>query len=349
MAKIRAIEPVVIVGGGPVGLGCALFLAQHKIQSIVYEKQPYPIDKVCGEGVMPHGIALLKELGVFDNIPTSEKHPFLGIQYYFAGAPSIGADFSNGVGFGIRRTALSRALYQAAKSEPSIDIFQQSIQSLNEFAGQFVIAADGMRSNIRRMANIPLSQSPRRRYGTRLHFSMQPWSNYVEIYWGEGFEAYVTPAGNNQVGVAFLWHKHRMPTGIKPTPAYFLDKLPRLSKRLTGCPSLSQPLSTGPFYQTVPKPYNGQICLIGDAAGYLDPLTGEGISLGLMQAKVLAKALAENKLDPKKFYGQMNRRFFWHRNFTKTLVILSTQAKLLHFSIGIPWLGRRAFSWIINK
>lgn len=343
--------PVHIIGGGPGGLGCALFLAQKSIPSTIYEKQSYPIDKACGEGVMPHGVKMLKNLNVWDGIPDTDKHPFCGIQYIFEGKPSIPANFKAGMGFGIRRLALSTALHRAAAKHPLIQIKQTDIRSKAQLDGLkgLIIGADGMRSSMRRLANIPIIQSAHRRYGTRLHYDSQPWSKYVQIYWANGFEAYVTPAGSHQVGIAFLWNKQRIPKDLDPTPANFLALLPELQRKLKGCKILSETRSTGPFYQIVPKPYRDSICLIGDASGYLDPLTGEGISLGLVQAKALADMLSSSTVDFKRLYQELDAQFFWHRNLTKILVKLSRHPRLLGSLIHVPWVGRKSFEWLFTN
>src|SRR5207302_223360 len=97
-----------------------------------------------------------------------------------------------------------------------------------------------------------------------------------------GVEAYVTPAGVNRVGVAFLWEA--------PGPTTFdemLARFPALADRLGGAHADSKAVGAGPLLQQVKRMVSGRVLLLGDAAGYVDALTGEGLSLAFAQARVL--------------------------------------------------------------
>jgi flavin-dependent dehydrogenase len=109
------------------------------------------------------------------------------------------------------------------------------------------------------------------------------------VHLGDGVEAFVTPAGAERVGIAFLFEKDTV-----PGPASFENFLPRfpaLAARLADAPADSRPRGAGPLAQGARSRIADRFVLVGDAAGYLDAITGEGISLALIGAKTLGAIL----------------------------------------------------------
>jgi flavin-dependent dehydrogenase len=140
------------------------------------------------------------------------------------------------------------------------------------------------------------------RWGARQHFSIAPWSEFVEVYWGGGVEAYVTPCGEKLVGIAFLWASASYPFvegGDRLIPS-LMDAFPDLKKRLVGALPLDRPLATGPMHRVARSPVSDGVLLVGDAAGYLDAITGEGISLAVAQALALEQTVVPLLKAPKR-------------------------------------------------
>ncbi|HEY7326143.1 MAG TPA: NAD(P)/FAD-dependent oxidoreductase [Gemmataceae bacterium] len=296
---------VVIVGAGPAGLSAGIVLARNRLRVLICDPRPLPIDKACGEGVLPHGLAHLRELDVVGNLNVHESYPFRGIRFRTAGGASASACFAEGPGLGIRRLNLSRALAQTASNLNCLEIRQTRVLGFSassngvevELPGQRVsarllIGADGLNSRIRRWAGLEGGFGRRRRFGTRQHFQTAPWSDHVEVFFGHNAEAYVTPCGADAVGVAFLWDKPHAPhTGGRALVDHLLSGFGQLQTRLRGVPTVSSPLSTGPLYRKVRGRCADGVLLLGDAGGYLDACTGEGISLALAQALCLERTL----------------------------------------------------------
>ncbi|MPW65779.1 hypothetical protein CPI28_04250, partial [Moraxella catarrhalis] len=94
---------VVIIGGGPAGLAAAIALREKGIECMVGEALEPPIDKGCGEGLMPDAIQSLKTLGV--EISEEDGYPFRGIRFANS-AHRVHGYFPNGIGMGVRRTRL---------------------------------------------------------------------------------------------------------------------------------------------------------------------------------------------------------------------------------------------------
>lgn len=289
---------VAIVGGGPAGLAAGIGFARRGFSTVIIEKNEWPIDKACGEGLMPDGVAELERLGVLPHLDAS--YPFKGVELVSKRGTRMPVPFRNGNGLGIRRTALSQALFAVASQELnlicmprtkllSID-HKQLTTSKSNISYRFLVGADGLRSQVRKLVATEVPTKVRR-YGATQHFEIAPWSQFVEVYFSDGIEAYVTPCGDNQVGVAFLWHYDRFsPThGRAGLIAQCLSHFPNLKERLSNCVATSETQTIGPMRRKIRVNKLPGIALLGDAAGYHDAITGEGVSLSLLEARALVE------------------------------------------------------------
>jgi flavin-dependent dehydrogenase len=322
-----------IVGGGPAGLGVAIRAALAGKRVVVVERCRGPVDKACGEGLMPPGLAQLRAMGV--EPPAWGAHVFTGIRY-IDGDVVAEADFPEGPGLGVRRLALSEAMRTRAEalgvalwdgtealkwSETPDGVTLET--SRGPVHARWLVAADGLHSRVRKDAGIeatPLALKGRR-LGVRRHYTVRPWTDRVEVWWADGVEAYVTPVGPERVGVAFLW------SGGKGDHDSLLAKFPALAAKLG--PAESQVRGAGPFGVKVARRAKGRVLLVGDAAGYLDALTGEGLSLAWECADALVHAtLADDPAAYERAWARITRR---HLFFTGLLLQVARR----------PWLRRR--------
>jgi flavin-dependent dehydrogenase len=286
---------VLVVGGGPVGLATAISCALAGLSVTVAEPRAAPIDKACGEGVMPAAVRRLAALGV-----KPDGRPLHGIRYV-GERHHADARFRHGDGLGVRRTVLHAALAERAATlgipvmSARVTTFAQQASHVTAagIKARYLVAADGLHSTIRRILEGGAS-SPRRpaapRYGLRRHYRIAPWTDLVEVHLTARAEAYVTPVSADVVGIALL-----LP---RPGGGDFearLSAFPALSSRLAGAACGSDVLGAGPMRQDVRRRVYGRVLLVGDASGYLDALTGEGLSVGLAQAEVLARCLAAGR------------------------------------------------------
>jgi flavin-dependent dehydrogenase len=310
---------LLIVGGGPGGLATALHARSQGLSVIVAEPRVTPVDKACGEGLMPGGLAELTSLGI-----DPPGLPFRGIAYLNQHRRAE-ARFHDAAGRGVRRTTLHAALAARAK-EQDTEWISTRITNIDQDAhgvtaagvrAKWLVAADGLHSAVRRAVGIGARAGRPRRYGVRWHFSVPAWSEFVEVHWSPWGEAYVTPVEPNLVGVAIL-SRHR------PDLAWF----PRLAQHLRDAPT-GQPRGCGPLRQVVSRRVAGRVLLVGDAAGYEDALTGEGISLAVKQAGAAVAAIVDET--PLSYEAAWRRITRDYRLLTRALVLATT-----------PQLGRRA-------
>ena len=248
---------------------------------------------------MPNGLALLGELGV--RLADDLGHPFRGIRYVSRSGVTAAADFPVGPGRGIRRTALSAALLARASelesivlrfgtpAELEVESDRVALRVGNErLTAPLIVGADGLHSKLRAVAVQASSSRRYWRWGMRQHFAVEPWSEYVDVHWGPGIEAYVTPVAAREVGLAFLWHRGlRGPASSTVSFPWLLSFFPAVAARLAGATPTSAVASIGPLEQRVSRPTGDGVALIGDASGYLDAITGEGLSLAFAQAVAL--------------------------------------------------------------
>jgi flavin-dependent dehydrogenase len=353
---------LVVVGGGPVGLATALYAARAGLDTAVFESRPGPVDKACGEGLMPGAVRDLAALGV-----SPPGRELAGIRYLDA-ARSVDAPFRAGPGRGVRRTALHAAL-AAAVSEAGIRVEQHTVRTvrvdddrvdIDGTGARYVVAADGLHSPVRRMLGLDtgldtgldrgldrgLGTGPaaRRRFGLRRHFAVAPWTPYVEVHWSSGdaprAEAYVTPVADDCVGVALLVDGGGDFDDV-------LDAFPRLRERLGGA-AATRVLGAGPLRQRSRRRVAGRVLLVGDAAGYVDALTGEGIALGLAQARAAVAAVRDG--DPVAYELRWRRLTRRHDLLTRGLLAASAQPVLRRGLVpaarAVPWLFRAAVNQV---
>jgi flavin-dependent dehydrogenase len=295
---------LLVVGGGPAGLATAIYGAKAGLEVVVAEKRSGPIDKACGEGLMPHTLRHLERLGVHPHGKT-----FRGISYR-DGNRCVDAPFRRAAGRGVRRTVLHSALLDAAASA-GVRICHDEVGEISQdgtsvraghWRTRYLAAADGLHSPIRRSLGLELPSQGARRWGIRRHVRTAPWSDYVEVHWAPGAEAYVTPIADDCVGVAVLKSRR----GAFDS---HLAEFPALRERIQGKPH-EPDRAAGPLRQRVASRAAGRVLLVGDAAGYVDALTGEGLGLAFGAAELLVKSVVGECPDTyDRQWRQMTRRY----------------------------------------
>lgn len=349
---ISVSKPVAVVGGGPVGSAVALLLHSQGLPVVMIDAGASQ-SKVCGEGILPAGWEVLEELGLASSIV--KRSSIQGLVYRLPtedGWQSMTAPLTRSA-YGVKREHLFSAFRSELEARgiplyPETTLTDVSFQSdrleLNIRSKKggcrtvdcgFLVGADGLHSTVRRKTG--LQGDGKRdygRWGARCYFHSTEERHYVEVTLGRGLESYLTPLGESTYGLAFLWSPEQLGRplpGEGPVfrrlldllPPGFREQIPSVESEFWGGEK-----AIGPLQQEVPSPLHpsGRVALVGDAAGYFDALTGEGLCLGLRQAAALAHCLAQDKVER---YPGLHRGIKWrHKLVVSGLLWLIHQPRL---------------------
>jgi flavin-dependent dehydrogenase len=342
---------VLVAGAGPAGLAVALGAAQAGLDVVVCERrtgagQPDGtevglLDKACGEGLMPGAVRALSLLGV-----DPPGHRIRGIAYR-RGPLVARADFRDGPGRGVRRLDLHRALRDAVLAA-GVPIVPRRVVGLRQepdhvaaagFRARYLVAADGLHSRLRAAAGIRSRPGPPR-WGQRRHYALPPGTDFVEVSWAEKSEAYLTPVAEDVLGVAVL-------SSVRAPFDEQLAAFPDLERRLRGAQAVSAVRGAGPLRQRVSARVAGRVLLVGDAAGYVDALTGEGIGLALAAAAELVGCLVADR--PGR-YERAYARVSWRTRLLTSGLLAARRTPLLAHAV-VPAAARlpTVFTAAVNQ
>jgi flavin-dependent dehydrogenase len=310
-----------IVGGGPAGLATAIALRRKGLRVTVADGMRPPIDKACGEGIMPDGLAAAARLGL--QLPLEHSFEFRGIRFRGEGA-SVSAEFTNGNGRGFRRTVLHQALAEQAE-RCGVDLrWGCPVPGLASIDAKWIIGADGINSRTREWSKLSGFRRDARRYAFRQHFKMAPWTDYVEIHWGSGFQIYITPVASDEVCIALIARDPKLRVDGA------LQQFPELSARLKGIPNSSSERGSLTASRRLRCVTRANIALVGDASGSVDAISGEGLCLGFHQALALAEAIDDGNL---KLYEAAHERLSVRPRLMADFILTMDRS---------PWIRKRA-------
>jgi len=285
---------VLVIGGGPAGLAAAIAARRKGFHVILADAAHPPIDKACGEGLMPEALDALVRLGV----PLPEGAIFRGIRFV-EGDVEIDGRFPAGTALGVRRTELHHTLLHAAITAGVELHWNTPVEALSvdgavlngePVSCRWLIGADGGQSRVRKWMGVRVLDR-RVRYGFRRHYQIAPWTDRVEVHWGPGLQMYVAPVGEQEVCIALLSRDPQ--TRVDAALEFFPD----LAARLADAPWLSEERGGISATRRVAAVTQGRIALVGDASGSVDAITGQGICLAFQHALALADALAADDVE----------------------------------------------------
>jgi menaquinone-9 beta-reductase len=296
MDELPSETDVFVIGGGPAGLAAAIAARRRGFEVVVADSAQPPIDKACGEGLKPDGVAALARLGVAPTI--SHGFPFHGIRFVEDGS-SAEACFPEGYGLGIRRPVLHQLLIERALADGVVLRWATPVSAFDggavEAGGRTVrcrwmLGADGTNSRVRRWAALEPVWSSVMRVGLRQHFRVAPWTDFVEVHWHDRCQAYITPVGPNEICIALIGDR----AGLRFADLTVL--FPELGRRLAGATPIGSTRGAVSVSTRLSRVIRGKLALIGDASGSVDAITGEGLALAFRQATILAEALSKDDL-----------------------------------------------------
>ncbi|MGC2694307.1 MAG: NAD(P)/FAD-dependent oxidoreductase [Candidatus Angelobacter sp.] len=328
---------VFVVGGGPAGLAAAIAARQQGFRVMVADSAKPPIDKACGEGLMPDAQLALLQLGL--KIDSSETGTFQGIKF-IGPEGAVLARFPRGEGIGIRRTLLHQILLDFASRLGVETMWGTQVAGLQDdcvsagkrvIRSRWVIGADGQHSLIRKWAGLAETREHTQRIGIRQHFHIEPLSDFVEIYWGAHGQAYVTPIGKKEVCVALISRKKF--ASFEEGMSLF----PQLARHLKNADRTTSVRGAITISRGLKFVCRDRIALLGEASGSVDALTGEGLAMAFRQALALSYALASNNLS---LYQAAHRQISVLPSFMSQSMLLMDKSS---------WVRQRALRALVKK
>jgi flavin-dependent dehydrogenase len=288
---------IFVIGGGPAGLALAIAARQRGLTVQVADGGQPPIDKACGEGLLPDGVDALQRLGI--TLSRAETRPFCGIRF-LTDKRAAAALFAGGTsGISLRRTVLHQILRERAEQAGATLLWRTTVTGIAQngvhlgtrlVRARWIVGADGANSRVRRWAGLESGPRPRLRFAFRRHFRVAAWTDHMEVYWGKRCQGYATAVSPDQVCVALASHdpNFRLEDGLR--------ELPRLAARLHGAELVSSERGAITGNRQCHRIWRDNVALIGDASGTVDAITGEGLGLAFAQAVALAKCFATGDL-----------------------------------------------------
>jgi flavin-dependent dehydrogenase len=358
---------IVVVGAGPAGAVVSMLLAQRGHRVLLVDRATFPRDKACAEYLSPACTPILERLGVLQAVLAAEPQRLQGMRITdYRGRSCVGRFVQQGrllQGLALPRIVLDHLLVQQAcrvgvALQTGVWV-RQPLLNGNRVCGvqgdqngrpvtiqaRLVIAADGLHSTLGRRLGVI------RRVRWLRHLALV--THYTDVRtprpWGEMFlipSGYIglAPVGTTLMNVSLVMRTAHM-ARAKMKPELVLEQTiqahPELRQRFTKAVRVKPVLTTGPMAQRTVCPHHDGILLIGDAAGFFDPFTGQGIFLALHSAE-LAAAAAHQALTTGDDSAQRLRGYFLaHRQAFGDKYRLS---EIIQLGLRVPWLANRVIT-----
>lgn len=329
-------QKVLILGGGLAGLTAAIHLSKQGIEVTVIEKNSYPKHKVCGEYISNEVLTYFNWLGIDISklLPTSIKT----LQFSTQNGTTVNAKLPLG-GFGISRYALDFYLYNLAISKGCIFI-QETVEDIifdsdeftvttlegNSIQSKIVLGAFGKRSNIDIKLNRAFIKKKSHWLAVKAHYKGDYPNDIVGLHNFKGGYCGVSKVENNSINVCYitnydLFKKHKNNDNFQEE---ILFKNPHLKTLFNNCTLVfEKPLTIGQISFNKKKTVENHILMIGDTAGLIHPLCGNGMAMAIHSAKI-ASELVINFYDRKiktRYLLEQEYIFLWKLHFEKRLKV----------------------------
>ena len=328
------VREVIVVGAGPAGVATAVFLHQQGHHVLLLDEARFPRDKVCGEGISPQAWRLLELLGFQERVQALRPHPLRGMTLVAPDGTSFRGDYRERQGLAVRRWDFDQVLLEGARAS-GVEVQEACrvtdlVMENGEVHGvvmergrgpetlgaRLVVGADGRRSVVARRLGL-LSEHPRfRKFAVRGYWEgMEGLEERGEMHVGGGGYCGIAPLTPARANVAFVLDQADMAPSAGDLEGFYRTTIarrwPRIAERLTRATLCDSPRAIGPLALVARRVSAPGGLLVGDAAGFYDPFTGEGVTLALRGAEIASQvahqALRAARLGDLRLYDRRRR------------------------------------------
>jgi geranylgeranyl reductase family protein len=359
MASGSELRDVVVVGAGPAGSAVATLLRQRGRDVLLLDEARFPRDKICGESVSPEAWRILSELSAVPAVRALQPLPIRGMALTSPDGTGFRGFYGDDrePGFAVRRELLDAALLGHARAQ-GVEVREKAraTRVLRDAKGvvcgvecesgkgpeivraRVLIGADGRRSRVARDLGLLSEHRRFRKFGVRGYWEgMQGLTELGEMHVASSGYCGIAPLSATRANVAFVLDRHELASAGGDLEGFYrrtLLRWPRLCERLAGAELLGQPRAIGPLALDARGVSAAGVLLVGDAAGFYDPFTGEGVTLALRSAELAAEATEEalRSGNPERLSGYAQRRQAATRDKFRF-------NRVLQQIVGRPWLA----------
>jgi flavin-dependent dehydrogenase len=361
---------VVVVGAGPAGAATAILLAEHGLHVIVLDRGSLPRPKICGEYLSPEAGRVLDRLGVLKAVDVAGAAAIHGMRITAPDGTAITGHYRD-VGawrpyrqhaMGVARETLDGALVERVRALPVdlreharvVDlIVEQGVVTGVRFAdrdarvhdvrARLVVGADGRASVVAERLGCRRPHALRRMALVTYVAGLESCRDLGEIFVDPPDYAILNPIAPDRVNLALvvpLAHAVRWSDRLDDFMAARVRQLPHLARRLAGATRVAPIRALGPLAHRVAPPKTGGVLLVGDAGGFYDPFTGEGVFTALRSAELavatIVRALASGDVSARALAGYERARrevFSGKERVTQALQFLIRHRRLANFAV----------------
>lgn len=303
-----------MVGSGPAGAACALRLARAGVATMLLDHRSFPREKLCGEYLNYGAVAELTELGVAPEL-ASVVSPLRGMRLFAHGERAAFAFTSPA--WSIPRAVLDERLRNAALRAGAVPVegrlrrltlvtlgvvlhVEDASGERSDIHARYVIGADGMHSAVARLCNLTLPErhAP---FAIGGHHDAIPLEGWIEMYTSPRGYLALNPVDAEHANAVVVMDRAQ----LAHARGRLGDEIVRFSHELSGGARVLQDSrfhgrrsAIGPLDHRTVRPIYDRVLLVGDAANFVDPFTGQGIFLALLGARHAAAAVAKALANP---------------------------------------------------
>ncbi len=314
---------VIVVGAGPAGAATAILLAERGLGVLVLDRGTLPRPKICGEYLSPEATRILDRLGVLKAIDTGGSAPLGGMRITAPDGTVVSGTYRpigpwrpyRGHALGVSRAVLDGVLVDRLRALP-VDLREQVrvtdvVRDGNRVAGveaveaggrvqvfraPLVVGADGRASAVAHRLGCRRPHRLRRMALVTYVRGLADCRDMGEIFVDPPDYAILNPLAPDRVNMSLvvpLAHGAAWSGRLEDFFAARVRQLPHLARRVAGAERITAVQAMGPLAHRVTSPREGGVLLVGDAAGFYDPFTGEGVFAALRGAELAAETAAE--------------------------------------------------------